>query len=53
MVLHPCSNELSVRHSFTFSKFICGFENKDYVMASFDVTSLFNSYKINMHYDIR
>ena len=39
MVSHLCSNEFIVRDSFTFSKFIGGFENKDYVMASFDVTS--------------
>ena len=46
MVSHLCSNEFVVRDSFTFAKFISGFENRDYVMASFDVTSLFTNIPI-------
>ena len=57
MVSHLCSNKFSVHDSFTYSKFISGFENKDYVMASFDLTSLFTNipidYRRNMQYYIR
>ena len=53
MVSYLCSNEYSVYDSFTFSKFISCFEKKkDYVMACFNVISLFTNILIKETYNI-
>ena len=48
----PTSNSFVVKDSFTFVEEICNFPNENYVMASFDVTSLFTNIPIGETCDI-